>query len=122
VEVPTTLNENNLVNFAKRPGQRAHKKKFFCHKSVRGYVKLILSGRQTDHCYDVSLTKTFDWVSSVAKLDEHTDMVQHDEDGDIDGNVQDDPIASFLPVKALFRESQTKTKQRHFNNIWLRNQ
>jgi len=68
------------------------------------------------------LNKDIDWVSGVAKLDEHTGIVQHDEDGDIDGNVQDDPIASFLPVKALFRESQTKTKQRHFNNIWLRNQ
>jgi len=47
--------------------------------------------------------KDIDWVSGVALLDEDTGIVQHDEDGGIDDNVQDDPIASFLPVKALFR-------------------
>ena len=39
----------------------------------------------------------------MAQSDEDTGSVQHDEDGGIDDDVQDDPIPSFLPVKVLFR-------------------
>jgi len=30
--VDTASNENNLIDLAKRPGWRAHKKKYLCHK------------------------------------------------------------------------------------------
>ena len=110
-------NENNLIGFAKRPGRRAHKKrKFLCHKSVRGYVKLISLGRQTDHWYDVSLAKTLIWFCGGAELNKEIGIVNHDEDGNIDDDVQDDPIPSNLPVKAVFRvnlRQKQKTKWRN---------
>jgi len=47
--------------------------------------------------------KDIDWVSGLAQLDEDTGNVQHDRDVCMDDDVQDDPIASFLPLKALFK-------------------
>ena len=48
-------------------------------------------------------SKDIDVVCGGAELKEDTGIVHDDEDGSIDDDVQDDPIPSFLPVKALFR-------------------
>jgi len=42
-------NENNLIEFAKDQAEEHIKREVFVSQSVRDYVKLISSGRQTDY-------------------------------------------------------------------------
>ncbi len=43
--INATPNENNLIDFAKRPGRRAHKKESFCVTVSKRLWKLISPGR-----------------------------------------------------------------------------
>ena len=97
-------NENNLIDFAKRPGRRAHKKReVFVSQVSKRLRETDLIRKANRSLLRYISNKDIDWVCGTAELDEKTGIVHDDEDDNIDDDVQHDPIPSFLPVKPLFR-------------------
>ena len=98
-------NENNLIDFAKRPGRRAHKKREVFVSQVSKRLRESDLIRKAHYAIKRFIeSKDMDWDHDDEQLEFIQEQYGYDEDSgpNMENGSDNNIVTSFLPVRALF--------------------